>query len=77
MARIARALEGADDWADAADAADYVRRHLGRRDGTTFLTELSPFPAREAQPAELGNFADRELIDAVLTERHRTHTNLR
>jgi hypothetical protein len=47
-AKIVRAYEGNDDWRDVSSANEYVRYHLGRSDGTTFLTELSPIPSDNA-----------------------------
>jgi hypothetical protein len=44
MAKIMRARAGAADWEDIEAAKAYVREHLGRRNGETFLTELSPIP---------------------------------
>ena len=70
MARIARAYEGASDFEDAEQAAEYVRHRLGRADGDTFLTEISPFPAvRSKQPQKLRDFPDRELIRKALGDR--------
>ena len=52
MARIMRAHEGNADWNDPKLAEEFVRQRLGRMNGTlnksTFLTELSPIPARGA-----------------------------
>lgn len=45
IAKIVRGIEGAADWADAPLASDYVRQRLGRKDGSTLLTELLPLPA--------------------------------
>lgn len=70
MARIARAYEGAADFDDATKAAEYVRNRLGRADGGTFLTEISPFPAAlSKQPQELRDFSDRQLIRKALQGR--------
>lgn len=49
---------------------------MGRSDGRTFLTELSPFPARRAKPPGLGDFSDRGLIESLLAERHHQQTEL-
>lgn len=70
MARIARAFEGKNDFADRDLAAQYVRQRLGRKGGDTFLTEISAFPAAVSQqPVELRNFADRQLIREVVEAR--------
>lgn len=44
MARIVRAMKGAEDWSDIEKAKEYIRCKLGRQFGDTFLTELSPMP---------------------------------
>lgn len=48
MGKIMLARSGQEDWNDSESAKRYVRFRLGRRDGDTFLTELSPFPASNA-----------------------------
>ena len=48
VAKIARAYDGKGDWKDVTSANEYVRYHLGRSEGTTFLTELSPIPSNNA-----------------------------
>ena len=48
MAKIMLAVEGLD-WRDRNLAKDYVRFRLGRADGDTFMTELSPIPAGNAK----------------------------
>lgn len=45
MAKLVRNLEGESDWQDTEKAKHYVRNNLGRRLGTTLLTELLPLPA--------------------------------
>jgi len=45
MAKIMRARDGHKDWKDITPANEYIRSRLGRFDGDTFLTELSPVPA--------------------------------
>lgn len=50
MAKIMRAYMGEQNWRDPKAAKEYVQSRLGRHDGDTFLTELSPIPA--------GNTAD-------------------
>ncbi len=45
MAKIMLAREREDDWASTVAANDYIRTRLGRSDGNTFMTELSPIPA--------------------------------
>ncbi|MEO6816048.1 MAG: hypothetical protein ABI177_05050 [Edaphobacter sp.] len=44
--KIMLARAGHKDWRDTKAAKDYVRYHLGRSNGDTFLTELSPIPTR-------------------------------
>ncbi len=44
MAKIARLLEGANDWAAPEAAATYVRRKPGTATGSTFLMEMLPLP---------------------------------
>ena len=43
MAKIMRAYIGEQNWQDKEAAKEYVQFRLGRHDGDTFLTELSPF----------------------------------
>ena len=45
MAKIMRARRGESDWSEKKSAKNYVRLNLGRSEGGTFLTELSPIPA--------------------------------
>jgi len=45
IAKIMRAYEGKDNWRDTSSAKEYIRCCLGRSNGTTFLTELSPIPS--------------------------------
>jgi hypothetical protein len=52
MAKIMRAYNGQKDWRNLTSAKEYIRFRLGRYDGETFLTELSPIPA--------GNASDKE-----------------
>jgi len=54
MARIMLASSGNEDWRDPIAAKNYVRLVLGRTNGETFLTELSPIPSKTA--------ADRPLL---------------
>jgi hypothetical protein len=42
MAKIMRARAGEADWPEIEAANAYVRKYLGRQNGETFLTELSP-----------------------------------
>jgi hypothetical protein len=46
MAKIMRARDGDKDWSEKKSYQKYIRSHLGRELGDTFLTELSPIPAR-------------------------------
>lgn len=45
MAKIMLAYRG-DDWLEQSAVREYVKSHLGRAGGDTFLTELSPIPAQ-------------------------------
>ena len=46
MAKIILALQGCRNWNDKKSVNDYVRLRLGRSSGASFLTELSPVPAK-------------------------------
>jgi len=48
MAKIMLAFRGCDRWNDPELAKDYARFQLGRNNGETFMTELSPIPAKNA-----------------------------
>lgn len=51
MARIMLVRDGAKDrldWNDPVKIKNYIRFKLGRSDGNTFLTELSPIPSKAA-----------------------------
>lgn len=61
MSRIARAYEGHSDWRDREKARIYMRTRLGRRDGCTFITELSPVPKR--------NLADRSWLPEFMSQK--------
>jgi hypothetical protein len=52
MAKIMRARRGESDWSDRESAKKYVRLSLGRSEGETFLTELSPIPAHNTVDGE-------------------------
>lgn len=70
MARIARAHAGMANPLDKELATEYVRQRLGRKDGTTFLTELSPLPTRATNaPHGLMEFADTAEGRSVLATR--------
>ncbi len=47
IAKIMRAYEGKDNWRDTDSAKEYIRCGLGRSNGGTFLTELSPIPSNK------------------------------
>ena len=47
IAKIMRAYQGKHDWGDVSSANEYIRCCLGRREGITFLTELSPIPSNK------------------------------
>ena len=48
MAKIMLARKGEKDWSNSKSAKNYVRFKLGRSNGETFLTELSPIPSSKA-----------------------------
>ena len=49
MAKIMRACGGHEDWKDSASVKEYIRFRLGRSNGDTFMTELSPIPAGDTK----------------------------
>jgi hypothetical protein len=49
MAKIMRACKGNKDWRELGPAKEYIRSQLGRRNGETFLAELSPIPSRNGK----------------------------
>src|SRR5438067_1351843 len=72
MAKIARGFDGAADFCGTNKANAYIRSSigLGRTEGTTFLTELRPFPAKRAdQPPALQHFGDAAALDRLLERR--------
>lgn len=48
MAKIMLARAGSMAWRDRATVKEYVGHKLGRQNGQTFVTELSPIPAGKA-----------------------------
>lgn len=46
MAKIMLAREGVVSWDNKKKVKDYIRLRLGRKNGNTFLTELSPIPTK-------------------------------
>jgi len=74
IAKIMRAYEGYDNWRDVNPANEYIRCCLGRRDGTTFLTELSPIPSNSTANRawmEAFNKLDSELGEKLARRRDR------
>ncbi|MGA7522994.1 MAG: hypothetical protein WBW84_10960 [Acidobacteriaceae bacterium] len=68
IAKIMRGYHGKDDWRDIKPANEYIRRRLGRSDGITFLTELSPIPSKKAADKtwmDAFNKLDRELPERL------------
>ena len=54
MAKIMQALNDHEDWKNLAPAKEYIRSSLGRCEGHTFLTELSPIPSRATVDRNFG-----------------------
>lgn len=70
MSRIARAYEGREDWPDRERAREYVQRWLGRPNGITFLTEISPVPERKTgAPKWLVDLRSGDLAETLLAQR--------
>ena len=75
MAKIMLAMEGHKDWSNnktnrkaiLENAKDYIRYKLGRRNGSTFLTELSPIPTKRT--ANLNWMQAFHRIDKNLVEK--------
>jgi len=68
MAKIMRAKLKHRDWRDKELAKDNLRTQLGRADGCTFLTELSPIPSRRATDDDWKSWfkkQDEELEDKI------------
>jgi len=63
MAKIMRADNGEAKWGDRMLAREYVQFRLGRIDGETFLTELSPIPALKATDKSWLNWFAQEIPD--------------
>jgi hypothetical protein len=77
MARIARAVDGHADYLDATKAVEYVRTQLGRTGGGTFLTELSPVPARRSGRPDLPQiFVSSASNKELLAARHQQQLEL-
>jgi len=63
MAKIMLAKSGSSEWRNRKSGMveEYIRRQLGRSDGHTFLTELSPIPAhRTADGPWAERFRERD-----------------
>jgi hypothetical protein len=72
MAKVCLWLDARRFSATNDEANDYVRRYLGRKNGQTFLTELSPIPSRNQSggPLWLDFFRKaEEETDALIKER--------
>lgn len=73
MARIVRAHLGESDWSSLEKAKEYVRSCLGRSNGDTFLTELSPWPRRRRSDTSIGRVLGLEAsAEKRLLERRRS-----
>lgn len=78
MSRIALAAEGSDGFNDDERVTEYVRKRLGRRDGSTLLTELSPVPTRKSsRPTVLRSVSDHEWSRLMERRRQRQLALLR
>lgn len=74
IAKIMRAYQGKDDWSDVNSANEYIRRSLGRSEGMTFLTEVSPIPSNKTANKtwfEAFNKLDNELHERLARRRKR------
>jgi hypothetical protein len=71
MAKIMRSRAGNVDWQDTEAAKTYIRQHLGRRNGETFLTEVSPIPSRKQRDKWLLEWFQKKLpdLDQMLKKR--------
>lgn len=70
MAKIVLAHRG-QIW-DLESAKNYVRTKLGRRDGETFLTELSPIPSSRTSDKKWRNYFQQDgSIKSMLEDRRR------
>jgi hypothetical protein len=58
MGKFMRAHHGNQDWKEIGPAREYVRRSLGRFDGETFLTELSPVPEKRVKKSKTKTFME-------------------
>jgi len=80
MAKIMLAREGRSDWKDPGAVKEYIRHRLGRSDGDTFLTELSPIPAgRASDKSWMTKFEsmDRGIADRVRNRKEELKKTLR
>jgi hypothetical protein len=57
---------------DLDSAKNYVRTKLGRRDGETFLTELSPVPSARTSDKKWSNYFKQYGSASLIEERQRT-----
>lgn len=69
MAKIMLAASGERDWRERESVKAYIRYYLGRSSGETFLTELSPLPARN--DADQSWMAMFKAIDPALDQKLR------
>ncbi|MBW0145784.1 hypothetical protein [Sphingomicrobium clamense] len=78
MSRIALAAEGSDGFNDDDLVTHYVRNKLGRREGSTLLTELSPVPAKKSsRPTAIKSISEEEWSDLMERRRQRQLSILR
>jgi hypothetical protein len=71
MAKIMLAYNGNKEWKNRESVEEYVRFKLGRYNGQTFLTELSPIPARGTADRQwMTRFKDKDPdLDRKMEER--------
>jgi hypothetical protein len=78
MAKLMLARCGEPRWRDVKCARKYVRRHLGRSNGSTFLTELSPIPSARRSDQSWREWFQRRNpeLDTIVHERRRDLASL-
>ena len=63
MAKIMRARGEHEDWCSTELANEYIRFRLGRHDGETFLTELSPIPSKKGKDKTWSKWFVKQIPD--------------
>lgn len=80
-AKISRAVSGASDWRNPERARDYIRHSLGRTNGHTFITNLSPIPEKGGSSGRPWRRQFEEalpsgMLDTLLVKRHQALKDL-